>query len=79
MRGTEFLDRPCSRIGADFFHHEGKAWLFILDYYSRKHVNTFETILKMKRLFSRNGIPDILFSDNGSQFDSNEFRDFAAD
>ena len=77
MRGTEFPDRPWSRIGADFSQHEG---LFV-DYYSRdveissvsKHVNTIETILKMKRVLSRCGIPDILFSDNGPQFDSNEF------
>ena len=58
-----------------------------MDYYSRdveistvsKHVNTIDTILKIKRVFSRHGIPDILFSDSGPQFDSNEFHNFAAD
>ena len=87
MRSTEFPDRPWSRVGADFFQHEGKVYLLVVDYYSRdveisavsKHVNTIDTILKMKRVFSRHGIPDIVFSDNGPQFDSNEFRDFAAD
>ena len=43
-----------------------------------KHVNSIDTILKMKRVFRRHGIPDILFSDNGPQFDSNKFHDFAA-
>ena len=34
----------------------------------------------MKRIFSRHGIPETLFSDNGPQFDdSNEFQHFAAD
>ena len=44
-----------------------------------KHVNTIETMLKMKRIFSRHGTPDILFLDNRRQFDSNDFPDFAAD
>ena len=87
MRGTEFPDHPWSRVGADFFQHEGKVYLLVVDYYSRdveistvsKHVNTIDTILKMKRVFSRHGIPDIVFSDNGPQFDSSEFHDFAAD
>ena len=87
MRGTEFPDRPWSKVGADFFQHEGKVYLLVVDYYSRdveistvsRHVNTIDTILKMKRDFSRHGIPDIVFSDNGPQFDSNEFHDFAAD
>ena len=87
MRGTELPDRPYSRVVADFFQHEWKAYLLIVDYYSRdveisavsKHVNTIKTILKMKRVFNRHRIPDILLSDNGPQFDSNEFHDFAAD
>ena len=33
----------------------------------------------MKRVFSRHGIPDILFPYNGPQSDSNEFQHFAAD
>ena len=73
-------------VGADFFQHEGKVYLLVEDYYSRnveistvsKHVNIIDTILKM-RVFSRHGIPDILFSDNGPPIDSNKFHDFAAD
>ena len=87
MRGTEFPDHPWSRVGADFFQHEGKVYLLVVNYDSRdveistvsKHLNTIDTILKMKRVFSRHGIPDIVFSDNGPQFDSNELHDLAAD
>ena len=32
----------------------------------------------MKMIFSEHGIPEILMSDNGPQFSSSEFRDFAA-
>jgi transposase InsO family protein len=33
---------------------------------------------KLRSHFSRHGIPDIVFSDNGPQFDSSEFRKFAS-
>ena len=33
------------------------------------NVNTGETVSKLEKVFSRQGIPDILFSDNGPQFD----------
>ena len=85
MKGTEFPKRPWSRVAADFFQHERKMYLLIVDYYSRdievykvsNTVNTTETITKMKAAFSRHGIPDILVSDNGPQFASVEFNRFA--
>ena len=42
-----------------------------------KTVNAARTILQLKRIFSRHGIPDILFADNGPQFDSHEFMAFS--
>nr|XP_039260787.1 uncharacterized protein K02A2.6-like [Styela clava] len=85
MRGTEFPKRPWSRIGADFFYYKGNSYLLAVDYYSRdveicivtKNVDTAETVLKMKKIFSRHGICDVLFSDNGPQFDSRLFKEFA--
>ena len=85
MKGTEFPQRPWSRVGADFFVHKGHTYLHVIDYYSRhveicivaKRVDTSETTVKLKKVFSHHGIPDVLFSDNGPQFDSQEFRDFA--
>ncbi|XP_014668932.1 PREDICTED: uncharacterized protein K02A2.6-like [Priapulus caudatus] len=84
MRGTAFPKRPWSRVGADFFNHKGHMYLLVIDYFSRdveiclvsKSVNTSETVLKMKKVFSRHGICDTLFSDNGPQFDSDEFKQF---
>ena len=35
MIGTEFPDRPWSRIAADFFMHKGHTYLIVIDYYSR--------------------------------------------
>ena len=67
MKGTEFPERPWSRVGADFFFHKGSTYLLMIDYYSRdveicqvtKKVDTGETISKMQKAFSRQGIPDI--------------------
>ena len=87
MKGTEFPERPWSRVGVDFFQHKDKHYLLAVDYFSRdveisqvsKNVNSAQTILQLKRIFSRHGIPDILFSDNGPQFDSHEFTNFSTD
>ena len=60
----------------------------MIDYYSRdveiimpsnKKGGMGETISKMQKAFSRQGITDILFSDNGPQFSSCEFKQFAKD
>ena len=85
MKGTEFPHIPWSRVGADFFTHKGHTYLLTVDYYSQDveiyivstNVNTGETVSKLKKVFSRQGIPDILFSDSGPQFDSEEFKDFS--
>ena len=87
MKGTEFPEWPWSRVGIDFFQHKDKHYLLAVDYFSRdleisqvsKNVNTAQTILQLKRIFSQYGIPDILFSDNGPQFDSREFTTFSTD
>ena len=87
IKGTEFPERPWSRVGVDFFQHKDKHYLLAVDYFSRdveisqvsKNVNSAQTILQLKKIFSRHGIPDILFSDNGPQFDSHEFTNFSTD
>ena len=84
MLPHETPDRPWSKLGAELFelHHEN--YLLLVDYYS----NFFEvmkltstktpTIIKYcKTTFARHGIPDILISDNGPQFDNTEFARFA--
>ena len=85
MKGSEFPKRPWAKVGADFFQHKGKNYLIVVDYYSRdveiclvsKNVDSSETIWKMKKVFSRHGICDICFTDNGPQFASEEFKHFA--
>ena len=71
----------------DVFQHKDKNYLITVDYYSRdveisqvpRNVNAAQATLQLKKIFSRHGIPDILFNDNGPQFDSQEFTSFADD
>ena len=85
MKGTQFPDRPWAKVGADFFYHKGNNYLLVIDYFSRdveiclvsKTVNTADTVQKVKKVFSRHGVCDTFFTDNGPQFSSTEFREFA--
>ena len=64
---------------------KGRNYLLAVDYYSRdveicivsKTCDTAETILKVKKIFSRHGICDIFFTDNGPQFASSDSKSFA--
>ena len=85
VKGTEFPKRPWSRVDADFFMHKGRNYLIVIDYYSHdveiclvtRNFNRAETICKLKKVFSRRGVCDILFTNNGPQFDSMEFKAFS--
>ena len=56
----------------------------IVDYYSRymeiaylKQTTTEEVVIQTKRIFARHGIPEVVVSDNGPQYSSKKFEDFA--
>ena len=75
---------PWQKLGIDFFELKGQNYLLIADYYSRfpivKHVKSMTakaTILKLKTIFSEMGIPAEVMTDQGTQFTSQEFKEFA--
>ena len=75
--------RPCERIGVDLFTFDNKEFLITVDYFSNyweidKLNNTLAStvILKLKSHFARYRCPDQVVSDNGPQFDCEEFRKF---
>lgn len=79
----ELPTRPWQIIAADLFTHAQKQYLVIADYYSDyfeiDHLTTVTSasvINRMRAQFARHGIPELLFSDNGPQFISEEFRRF---
>lgn len=76
--------RPWERIGVNLFTFDNKEFLITVDYFSNyweidKLNNTLArtVILKLKSHFARYGCPDQVVSDNGPQFDCEEFLKFA--
>ena len=84
MIPSKLPDYPWQIIASDLFQLQGKTYLLLVDYFSRYPdiVHLTDTtsrgvINALCSIFSRLGIPEILMSDNGPQFDSNEMREFA--
>ncbi|XP_046857695.1 uncharacterized protein K02A2.6-like [Xenia sp. Carnegie-2017] len=78
--------RPWQKIGSDLFDWNGKPHLIVVDYYSRypevaelRDTKAQTVINKTKSIFSRHGIPETVVSDNGPQYSSEEYRQFAKD
>ena len=80
----EFPGRPWSRLHIDYAGPvQGKMILVIVDSYSKwneAHVVTTATatatINKLRLTFTTHGLPDIIVSDNGANFTSEEFAAF---
>ena len=76
--------RPWSQVGSDLFDLHGKQYLILVDYHSGfieidlLHGTTSNQIFThCKSQFTRHGIPDTFISDNGPQFSSFAFKQFA--
>ena len=79
----EVPPHPWHTLGADHFKYKGKWFLIISDYFSKmpfvRPVNSTSAtaaIAAVKGIFSENGIPHKIISDN-NPFNSHEFNDFA--
>ena len=82
----EIPTRPWQKVGTDLMHFDGRQYLITVDYFSSFfEVDKLETtdsrtvVEKLKMQFSRHGIPEIVVSDNGPQYNSCEFKKFAED
>ncbi|XP_049885516.1 uncharacterized protein K02A2.6-like [Pectinophora gossypiella] len=76
-------ERPWSTVATDLFHLKGKDYIVITDSFSGffdfKELNgiTSTNIIKeLKSWFALFGIPDVLLSDGGSQYNCQEFKLF---
>ena len=81
---SSFPNRPWSRVAADLFYLKGKTYLAVTDYYSRwpeirilEELSSTNVITKLKSIVATHGIPDVIVSDNGPQFASTQFQNFA--
>ena len=77
-------DRPWQVVATDLFQWDKKDFLLVVDYYScffdiaqLQNTTSISVINKMKPMFARYGIPERVISDNGPQYSSQEFKDFA--
>ena len=75
---------PWQKVATDLFHLDGSIYMIVVDYFSRypevkklTSTTTQGVINVLKSLFARYGIPEVVRSDNGPQFSSQEFTDFA--
>ena len=78
-------ERPFQHIGVDICEVKGDYYLVSTDYYSRyidiahlPRLTAHAVISKIKNCFAHHGIPETVVSDNGTQFTSAEFQQFAA-
>lgn len=78
-------DLPWSSVATDIFEWNGQHYLVLVDSYSGwfeidllRDLSSSTVITKLKRHFSVHGSPHKVFSDNGTQFTSQQFKEFAA-
>lgn len=83
LKQPEIPSRPWERISSDILYYEGNEYLVVIDSYSKwielkqlKTKSAAEVIEILKEIFSRQGIPDTLMSDN-VPFGSTEILNFA--
>ena len=81
---TTLPDYPWQKVATDLFTHKGDTYIVIVDYFSRypeicrvQPTTSQSVVTAMKSVFSRHGIPETVVSDNGPQYTSEEFTDFA--
>lgn len=81
---TPLPDYPWQMVGTDLFELKKHHYLVVVDYFSRypevlqlNSTTSISVIAHLKSIFARHGIPEIVRSDNGPQYASREFADFA--
>ena len=82
----EIPTRPWQVIGTDLFFWRGDEYLLICDYYSKFPIvrkipsgqSTRETVVKLtKCVLSEQGVPEVIISDNGPQYDCQSYKQFS--
>ena len=85
---SEVPPRAWHTIGADLFTLDGSEYLVVADYYSKypfvriipSGQSNSSTVVKiMRQLFSEQGIPVGIRSDDGPHFSGQSFQEFAGD
>lgn len=82
----EVPELPFERVASDLFHFRGEEYVLIVDSWSnffdfkKLSQSTSEEVIDiMKNWFATHGVPRVLESDNGPQYNSLKFRNFSED
>ena len=81
---TTLPEYPWQQVATDLFTLKGSDYLVVADYFSSypeviqmRPTTSLSVINTLNSVFARHGIPKTLRSDNGPQFTSREFANFA--
>ena len=81
---TTLPQLPWQKVATDLFEWKQATYLLVVDYFSRfieiarlNQTTTSEVTNHLKSIFARHGIPETLISDNGPQYASHQFQEFA--
>ena len=84
LQPHEMPSCPWSKVGADIFELGPQQFMIMVDYWSSyfevqelKRITSESVIHALKVQFARHGIPEVLVTDNDTQFSSSEFAKFA--
>ena len=85
LRQHDVPEKPWEKVGVDLFTFDHRNYVIIVDYltnyweidYLQDSTTSIAVIKKMKAQFARHGVPLLVFSDNGPQFSTDEFKRFA--
>ena len=83
---SKFPELPWQKVGTDLFFWKNTCYLLLIDYYSRyielaklANESSSEVINHTKSIFARHGIPQEVISDNGPQYSSLQYKNFATE
>ena len=84
MIPSELPELPWHKLASDLLEYRGSMYLVVTDYYSRyvelaklNSTTSLSIINHLKSMFARHGIPVTLVTDNGPQYSSGVFEEFA--
>ena len=80
------LDHTWQVVRTDLFTWNGDEYLFMCDYYSKFPIikkihngqSTGQTVVRLtKCVMSEQGVPEVIISDNGPQYDCQSYKQFS--
>ena len=87
LQPHEIQPIPWYKVGTDIFEFNKQTYLLVVDYWSKfieiellsSGYSSQFVIKKLKSIFARHGIPQIIVSDNGPPYSSQDFKQFCFD